>query len=306
MCGIVGYVGQRQALPILLDGLRRLEYRGYDSAGVALGTVTGALALHKRAGRVSALAEELASDPDLALGGARRGIGHTRWATHGRPSDSNAHPHADEALHVAVVHNGIIENHAELRTELEARGHRLSSETDSEVVAHLVEESLGAGSDLTGAVQAAVRRLRGSFALVVLSSRTPELLVGVRQQTPLVVGHGSDETLLASDIAALLPYTREVTVLQDGEMVVVSAAGVQLLDFSGQPLPPRAPRRIPWDAHAAERGGYAHFMLKEIHEQPAALAESIRGRLGPAGPCLDLGPEGRRVLAEASRATLLA
>ena len=305
MCGIVGYVGERPALPILLDGLRRLEYRGYDSAGVALQVANGQVRLEKRVGRVATLAAAL-SGADDHVAEARAGIGHTRWATHGRPSDRNAHPHSDERLDVAVVHNGIVENYRELRAELQERGHRLASDTDSEVIAHLVEERLAAGADLLAAVCAAVGALRGSFALVVLSARFPDFLVGVRHQTPLVVGHDPEGAYLASDIAALLPHTREVTVLEDGEIVAVTPSGLQLYDFDGAPRPGRPPRRISWDAGAAERGGYAHFMRKEMHEQPQALAESLRGRIGADGPRLELDGPAVDALRGAGRALLLA
>ncbi len=471
MCGIVGYVGCRPALPVLLDGLRRLEYRGYDSAGVAL-QGGDAVVVCKRAGRVEALtaavaAAGLAPAGGLAAGGsdtppaldtaARAGIGHTRWATHGGPSDRNAHPHADERLRVAVVHNGIIENHAELREELRARGHVFRSETDSEVVAHLVDEALtaraaadgaaarvgsrgerpgaGAGEDAGGrnavdrtavtalgpaagpklaagaeegtgargavdlaalatlgraagpelavgagegtgardavdrtpaaalgpaagrevaagtwaaavaaegaphldpivaavpapaeraaervaapvagalreAVRAAVARLRGSFALVAMSRDDPDVLVGARQATPLVVGVGRGEQYIASDIAALLPYTREVLVLRDGEMAEVRPDGVALFDFAGRPVEARAPERVAWDVAAAERGGYAHFMRKEIDEQPEALAAALRGRCAVGGVVLEElegsgGAPVARALAEARRVVLL-
>lgn len=322
MCGIVGYVGDQQALPILIDGLRRLEYRGYDSAGVAVQTPDGAVALEKRAGRVDALAAAVAR-ANGRLSGARMGIGHTRWATHGRPSDHNAHPHADERQGVAVVHNGIIENHAELRSELERRGHTFRSQTDSEVVIHLIEEALAQGQAratdglateppaepgerLRLAVQAALTHLRGSFALVVIWDGAPDLLIGVRHQTPLVVGLARGENYLASDISALLPYTREVLVLRDGDLVEVRPGAVRIYGFDGVPSAERVPERISWDARAAERGGYAHFMQKEIHEQPTALAQTLTGRLGVAGPVLsELDAVGRRALAEAPEIVLL-
>ncbi len=291
MCGIVGYVGEEQALPVLLDGLRRLEYRGYDSAGLAVQAAGGAVTLTKRSGRVEALARAVAAGNGL-FSSARTGIAHTRWATHGRPSEENAHPHADEAATVAVVHNGIIENHHALRDELVARGHTFRSQTDSEVVAHLVEEALAgaAGTDPGGCLRAAVtntcRRLHGSYALAVLWQGAPGVIVGVRHQTPLVVGWTAAGMLLASDVAALLPYTHEVLPLQDGELVVLRTSGAQLYAADGGPLPAPRPTRVQWDLPAAERGGFAHFMLKEIHAQPQALAEALRGRLGPRGPVL--------------------
>jgi glucosamine--fructose-6-phosphate aminotransferase (isomerizing) len=279
VCGIVGYIGDQPALPVLLAGLRRLEYRGYDSAGVAV-RHDGRFLLEKRTGRVDALAEALQAQP--APDGTS-GIGHTRWATHGRPTDANAHPHADEGRGVVVVHNGIIENHQELREELAARGHRFASETDSEVVAHLVEEAYR--DDLAAAVRAAVARLRGSFALAVLCRAEPDRLVGARQQAPLVVGLGEGENFLASDIAALLPYTRRVLILEDGEIADVRRGGAAVTGFDGAPRE-RAPLTVGWDPGAAERGGFPHFMLKEIHEQPQALRETLRGRLGPEGATL--------------------
>jgi glucosamine--fructose-6-phosphate aminotransferase (isomerizing) len=279
MCGIVGYVGPRAALPVLLSGLQRLEYRGYDSAGVALRGADG-LAVTKRAGRVAALAEAV-RDGGAAAATTTIGIGHTRWATHGRPTDANAHPHTDEAGGFALVHNGIIENHAALREELRARGHRFASDTDTEVVVHLLEEAYR--GDLAEAARAVARRLQGSFALAIMAREQPDVLVGVRQQTPLVVGLGEDEGYIASDIAALLPYTREVLVLEDGDVAEVRRGGTTVTDFHGRPRE-RRPFTVPWDSALAERGGYPHFMAKEIHEQPQALRETLRGRIEvPAG-----------------------
>jgi glucosamine--fructose-6-phosphate aminotransferase (isomerizing) len=298
VCGIFGYVGPRPVVPVLLDGLRRLEYRGYDSAGVAV-QAPGGLVVAKRRGRVAALAEALGEAPGPQGLGA--GIGHTRWATHGSPSDANAHPHADEAGRIALVHNGIVENHAALRAELAARGHTLASETDSEAVVHLVEEALhrlqAAAGDgqavapfLRAAVQQAVQRLRGSFALAVLAPDAP-VVVGVRHEAPLVVGLGEGEAFLASDVTALLPYTRDVLVLEDGEIAELTPEGATLYGFDGRRRPHRPPERVAWDADAAERGGYAHFMLKEIHEQPRAARDTLRGRLGSRGPELpELAP----------------
>lgn len=344
MCGIVGYVGdvsERQAVSVLLDGLKRLEYRGYDSAGLALGGPDGRLSVEKRAGRVDTLAEAVAQ-ADGRWAAARRGIGHTRWATHGSPNDANAHPHADEAGRLAVVHNGIIENHGELRRELQARGHAFRSETDSEVLVHLLEEALAdaptgaptpgragdgtarprpgegdalpadggegrgpeGGGRLRRAVAAVLPRLRGSFALAVLWDGEPDVLVGVRQQTPLIVGVAAREHFLASDVAALLPYTHDVVVLQDGEMVELRPGSARLFAFDGAPLPGRPAQTIAWDAAAAERGGYAHFMRKEIDEQPAALGQTLVGRLGSAGP--HLAELDDLALAEARAVTLVA
>ncbi len=312
MCGIVGYVGAGQALPVLLDGLRRLEYRGYDSAGLAVQGDGGPVALTKRNGRVDVLAQAVAA-ANGTFSAARTGIAHTRWATHGCPSEANAHPHADEAVAVAVVHNGIIENHQVLRAELAARGHAFRSQTDSEVVAHLIEEALAgatgtdAGARLRAAVTTACAHLQGSYALAVLWRGAPGVIVGARHQTPLVVGWARGAMLLASDVAALLPYTREVLPLRDGEVVVLRADGATLHAADGGALPAPRPTRVPWDLPAAERGGFAHFMLKEIHEQPQALAEALRGRLGPGGPVLaELDDACAAAIIAADRAVLVA
>lgn len=271
MCGIMGYIGERPAVPVLLDGLRRLEYRGYDSAGVAVMN-GGHVEVRKAAGKLARLAEILERSP---LHGAL-GIGHTRWATHGHPSDENAHPHADCRGRIVVIHNGIIENFLELKEELLARGHRFHSDTDTEVLAHLIEETYR--GDLPSAVEQAVGRARGAYALVVLSADEPDKIVAVRRISPLIVGIGRGEMLLASDIPALLPYTRDVLVIEDGEMAVLTRAGVTLTRIGGGAIT-RAPMRVEWDAEAAEKGGYAHFMHKEIHEQPRALQETMMGRL---------------------------
>ncbi len=278
MCGIMGYVGPRQALPILLDGLRRLEYRGYDSAGVAV-LENGHVELRKAAGKLSILEGIITARP---LAG-RVGIGHTRWATHGHPTDVNAHPHSDCSGRHVVIHNGIIENYLPLRERLEAAGHRLRSDTDTEVIAHLIEEALaGLPADhpdrLEAAVRAAVRQTRGAYAIVVMSADHPERIVAVRMISPLIVGLGDGEMLLASDIPALLPHTRDVLIIGDGEMAIIEAGGARITDLDGRPID-RAPERITWDATMAEKGGYPHFMLKEIHEQPRALQETTMGRL---------------------------
>jgi len=271
MCGIMGYIGDRPAVPVLLDGLRRLEYRGYDSAGVAV-VENGGIAVVKSAGKLSQLVQAVARTP---LSGVV-GIGHTRWATHGHPSDENAHPHADCRGRVVVIHNGIIENFLALKDRLIARGHRFRSETDTEVLAHLIEEAYH--GDLPRAVEEAVAQASGAYALVVLSADEPDKIVAVRRISPLIVGLGREETLLASDIPALLPYTREVVLIEDGELAVLRRGGVVLSRIGGRRID-RAPMRITWDAAAAEKGGYAHFMLKEIHEQPRALQETLMGRL---------------------------
>ncbi|MDR7485210.1 MAG: glutamine--fructose-6-phosphate transaminase (isomerizing) [Armatimonadota bacterium] len=278
MCGIMGYIGPREALPILLDGLRRLEYRGYDSAGVAV-LDNGHIAVRKSAGKLSVLERHLASAP---LPGSV-GIGHTRWATHGNPTDANAHPHGDCTGRLVVIHNGIIENYLSLRERLQADGHVFRSDTDTEVVAHLVEAALAAipadrPDRLEAAVRAALHQTRGAYAIVVLSADHPERMVAVRTISPLIVGIGQGEMLLASDIPALLPYTRDVLIIGDGEMAVIEPDRVTLTDLQGRRLS-REPQHITWDAAAAEKAGYPHFMLKEIHEQPRALHETTMGRL---------------------------
>jgi glucosamine--fructose-6-phosphate aminotransferase (isomerizing) len=272
MCGIVGYTGPRQAGPVLLDGLRRLEYRGYDSAGIALVTENGDLFVEKRAGKVAVLADAIGAQPPSA----GVGLGHTRWATHGRPSDLNAHPHSDCTGRITVVHNGIVENFRELRDELVIRGHTLASETDTEVVAHLVEDAYK--GDLADAVRVALGRLEGAYALVVMNRDEPERLVGARLNAPLIVGVGDGESFLASDAAAIVAYTKRVIFLADGDVADVTPAKVTITDRSGKAVD-RAIDTISWSAEAAEKGGYAHFMLKEIHEQPAALTASMTGRL---------------------------
>jgi len=272
MCGIVGYTGPREAGPVLLDGLRRLEYRGYDSAGIALVTEDGDLFVEKRAGKVAVLTDALGGNAPRA----GIGLGHTRWATHGRPSDLNAHPHGDCTGRITVVHNGIVENFRALRDELVAGGHTLQSETDTEVVAHLVEDAYK--GDLADAVRTALGRLEGAYALVVMHVGEPQRLVGARLNAPLLVGVGDDESFLASDAAALVAYTRRVVFLADGDVADLTPGTVTITDHAGNPVD-RPIDIIPWSAEAAEKGGYAHFMLKEIHEQPAALRSAMTGRL---------------------------
>jgi glutamine---fructose-6-phosphate transaminase (isomerizing) len=280
MCGIVGYTGPKDAGPVLLDGLRRLEYRGYDSAGIALVTEDGNLFVEKRAGKVAVLQEALGDVPPRA----GIGIGHTRWATHGRPSDLNAHPHSDCTGRITVIHNGIVENFRELRDELVEHGHTLTSETDTEVVAHLVEDAYQ--GDLADAVRAALRRLEGAYALVVMHRDEPDRLVGARLNAPLIVGVGDDESLLASDPAAIVAHTKRVIFLADGDVADLRPGTVVVTDREGVPQE-RTVDIIPWSAEAAEKGGYPHFMLKEIHEQPTALTSCMTGRLRGAYVCLE-------------------
>jgi glucosamine--fructose-6-phosphate aminotransferase (isomerizing) len=272
MCGIVGYVGSRDATSVLIGGLRRLEYRGYDSAGVAVSNGHGARVVRCR-GKLAALEKLLEQDrPEGAIG-----IGHTRWATHGRPSDENAHPH--KAGPVSVVHNGIIENHVELRARLAAAGRTFSSETDTEIVAHLIDEALAGGADsLLEAVRIALRQVEGAYALVVLSDAHEGEVIAAKTASPLVVGIGQNEMFLASDAPAILEYTREVMFLEDGDIARLTRQGVAISDLAGRPID-RKSKTITWTVAEAEKAGYPHFMLKEIHEQPRALTDTLRGRL---------------------------
>ena len=276
MCGIVGYTGPKAAGPILLEGLRRLEYRGYDSAGIALVTESGELFVEKRAGKLANLQTALLDrTPNAGIG-----LAHTRWATHGRPNDLNAHPHVDCTGAITVVHNGIIENFRELRDGLEERGHELSSETDTEALAHLVEEAYA--GDLADAVRAALARVQGAYAVAVMHRGEPDRLVGARQNVPLVVGLGDGEAFIASDVAAILAHTDRVIFLEDGDVVDLRPTGATITAVDGAPLE-RLVTRVDWTPEAAEKGGFDHFMLKEIHEQPQALRQCLAGRLGPDG-----------------------
>ena len=274
MCGIVGYVGSKQCAPILVEGLRRLEYRGYDSAGLALHTgAAGGIEIVRAVGKLANLEAALERSP---LAGTT-GVGHTRWATHGRPSEANAHPHV--AGKVAVVHNGIIENHVALRRALEARGIRFASDTDTEIVAHLVDEALRTGtSRLVDAVRAALLQVRGAYAIAVLAVDSPDEIVVAKADSPLVIGLGQGETLCASDIPALLAHTRNVVFLHDGEVATLTRSGAEITTLDGRPVT-RAPKIIDWSPTQAEKGGYKHFMLKEIHEQPRAVEDTLRGRV---------------------------
>ncbi|CAM5256102.1 glutamine--fructose-6-phosphate aminotransferase [isomerizing] [Streptomyces spiroverticillatus] len=278
MCGIVGYVGGQSALDVVTAGLKRLEYRGYDSAGVAV-LADGGLAAAKKAGKLVNLEKELVERP-LPVGGT--GIGHTRWATHGGPTDANAHPHLDGAGRVAVVHNGIIENFAALRGELAARGRELTSETDSEVVAHLLAEAFSGCGDLAEAMRRVCGRLEGAFTLVAVHADVPDLVVGARRNSPLVVGVGEGESFLASDVSAFIAHTRSAIELGQDQVVELRRDAVTVTDFSGVPADVRA-YHVDWDASAAEKGGYDHFMLKEIAEQPKAVADTLLGRIGAGG-----------------------
>ena len=273
MCGIIGYLGPRVAAPVLLDSLQRLEYRGYDSAGVVVLGSDGVPTSIRSAGKVQALLDRI--DGTEILG--RVGMGHTRWATHGRPSHDNAHPHQDCTGRFFVIHNGIIENFAELRAELREGGHVFTSETDTEVLPHLIESYYQ--GDLVVATRLALGRLRGAYAVVVLSSTDPDTLIGARLNAPLVVGVGTDEWFLSSDLTAIIPYTRQAIVLGEGQMAVLSPVGPVVTNIAdGTELVPRV-IRVEWDVIQAERGGYPNFMAKEIHEQPVALENALRGRL---------------------------
>ena len=300
MCGIMGYVGHREAAPLLFQGLKRLEYRGYDSAGIAAFT-NSHIAIRRAVGKLAQLDRLLQAEP---LPGSV-GIGHTRWATHGPPSEENAHPH--RAGDVVVIHNGIIENYLELRHELMGKGRTFSSETDTEVIAHLIDQYLQEGHSFREATRAALRHLSGSFALVALSERDPETLLTAKNATPIVIGLGEEESFVASDIPALLDYTRRVLFLDDGEMAEVSRQGVAISDFSGRPIE-REPRHITWDPITAQKSGYKHFLLKEIHEQPQAIIDTMRSRILEESGEIALGELSEQLpaLDAVKRATLVA
>jgi glucosamine--fructose-6-phosphate aminotransferase (isomerizing) len=281
MCGIVGYVGPKEVVPVILEGLRRLEYRGYDSAGIAVGTAgEEKLAIRRAPGKLRNIEEVLREHP---LHGTY-GIGHTRWATHGRPTEENAHPHRDCTGRIVVVHNGIVENYLALKRELIAQGHVFVTETDTEIIAHLIEEvqkqaeQSGAPIPLEAALRLAVKRLTGAFALGVLSSREPDKIVAARSGPPVVLGIGEGEYFVASDVPGILHHTRDIAFLNDGEMAILTRSGVQLTDFAGNPLPLKV-QRILWDPIQAEKGGFKHFMLKEIWEQPRAIRDTCLGRI---------------------------
>src|SRR5467141_1130537 len=272
MCGIIGYIGSKEVVPVLIEGLRRLEYRGYDSAGVAV-VHDGSMELRRSAGKLSRLEDVIRLNPIAG----EYGVGHTRWATHGRPTEENAHPHRDCTGQIVVVHNGIIENYLDLKQELQRQGHTFVTETDTEIVAHLVEREMKADG-LENAVRRALMLMRGLFALVLISADDPEKIVTVRNGPPIVVGLGDGEFFVASDIPAILSHTRDVVFLGDEEMAVITATGVSFTDFFGRPVS-AATQRVLWDPIMAEKAGYKHFMLKEIFEQPTAARETILGRV---------------------------
>ena len=272
MCGIIGYIGSKPVVPVLLEGLRRMEYRGYDSAGVAVVSPEG-IALRRSAGKLANLEQAIRVDPVEGL----YGVGHTRWATHGRPTEENAHPHRDCTGRIVVVHNGIIENYLELKKELKSQGHEFKTETDTEIVAHLVEREMR-DDGLENAVRRALTFMRGMFAIVLVSVEDPEKIVAVRNGPPIVVGLGKDEFFVASDIPAILAHTRDVVFLGDEEMAVITRSGVQFTDYHGRAVS-KTTQRVMWDPIAAEKGGHKHFMLKEIYEQPTAARDTILARV---------------------------
>lgn len=271
MCGIIGYIGNRNVLSILIDGLRRLEYRGYDSAGIAYFS-DGKLEIRRAAGKLSSLEAILPIQPP----NGSSGIGHTRWATHGRPSEENAHPHSAGPL--TVVHNGIIENHISLKKDLQKKGHTFVSDTDTEVITHLIDHLCQEGLSIEKALQRAIEQVRGSFAICLLSETEPDQLIAVRSGCPLVLGVGEKESFVASDIPAFLSHTREIIFMEDGEVAILTPDGIEVRDFKGKPIV-KHHQHISWDPVMAEKGGYRHFMQKEIHEQPRAIVDTIRGRV---------------------------
>ncbi len=281
MCGIIGYLGDREATPILMESLKRLEYRGYDSAGVAVLELpkpgqAGRTSLTKSEAKVDTLIEKLEAD----MPSGKLGIGHTRWATHGKPTYINAHPHTDCHGKIFVVHNGIIENFAELKAELQAKGHEFTSDTDTEVVPHLIEANYK--GDFLAAVRAALKRIHGAYALAMFSTDDPDLLIGARLNAPLVVGLGDNEFYIASDITAIIPYTKRVLVLGEGEVAAVTPLGAEVSTLDGITVEPKL-IHVDWDVSQAQKGGYSHFMLKEIHDTPEAVANAMRGRLTDDG-----------------------
>src|SRR5881392_845129 len=281
MCGIIGYLGGREATPILMESLKRLEYRGYDSAGVAvLETPRPGSLIRTSVTKSEAKVDDLITKLKAGMPSGHLGIGHTRWATHGKPTYVNAHPHTDCKGKIFVVHNGIIENFAELKAELQAAGHEFPSDTDTEVVPHLIEANYK--GDFLAAVRAALKRIRGAYALAMFSSDDPELLVGARLNAPLVVGLGDEEYYIASDITAIIPYTKRVLVLGEGEVAAITPLGAEVSTLDGVTVKPKIVH-VDWDVAQAQKGGFPHFMLKEIHETPEAVANASRGRLSDDG-----------------------
>ncbi|MEO6796759.1 MAG: glutamine--fructose-6-phosphate transaminase (isomerizing) [Candidatus Dormibacter sp.] len=277
MCGIIGYLGEREAAPIIVESLKRLEYRGYDSAGIAIfNEQDGQTSIVKSAAKVDTLIDRVAEEMPVG----HLGIGHTRWATHGRPTVINAHPHTDCTRKIMVIHNGIIENFAELRRDLQARGHEFVSETDTEVVPHLIEENFK--GDLVAAVREALAKLRGAYAMAIFSQHDPDLLIGARLNAPLVVGIGEKEWFIASDITAVIPYTKKVLLLGEGEMVSITPLGPEVSTLGGAAVKPKI-IEVKWDISQAQKGGYPHFMAKEINEAPEAVSNALRGRLSDEG-----------------------
>ncbi|HEY5838470.1 MAG TPA: glutamine--fructose-6-phosphate transaminase (isomerizing), partial [Pyrinomonadaceae bacterium] len=277
MCGIVGYVGNKPVVPLIIDGLRKLEYRGYDSAGIAVVNGNNELQIRRAEGKLRNLEAALQQNP---LNGTY-GVGHTRWATHGRPTEENAHPHRDCTGRVIVVHNGIIENYLKLKEELRQKDHEFVTETDTEIVAHLIEEYLKQGADFEKAVRETVLRLTGIFALSIISADYPNTIISARQGPPVVMGLGDGEFFVASDVPAILEHTRDVFFLADGEIAVMTKDGIRVSDFSGKEVQPEQ-QRITWDPIQVEKGGFKHFMLKEIYEQPRAVRETVEGRISHA------------------------
>ena len=274
MCGIVGYIGPKKVVPVIIEGLRKLEYRGYDSAGIAVVTEGGKLEIRRAPGKLRNLEEVIRKSPIEGT----YGIGHTRWATHGRPTEENAHPHRDCTGEIVVVHNGIIENYLELKERLQREGHKFATETDTEIVAHLVEKNSQGGVPLEEAVRRSLKELRGIYALVFLSAKNPHKIVAARLGPPAVIGLGQGEYFVASDIPALLEHTRQIFFLTDGDIAVLTPQGVKVMDHDGRSVE-RPAHHVAWDPIMAEKGGYKHFMQKEIFEQPRAVRDTFLGRI---------------------------
>ncbi|MEM3402873.1 MAG: glutamine--fructose-6-phosphate transaminase (isomerizing), partial [Candidatus Hadarchaeales archaeon] len=289
MCGIIGYIGARNAAPILFDGLRRIEYRGYDSAGIA--TVEGKIYVKKDKGKI----DEIHARVNFLELPGKIGIGHTRWATHGEPSQKNAHPHLDSSERVAVVHNGVIENYLELKRRLEKAGCRFSSETDTEVIPNLIAYFMKKGRTLEDAVRRAALKLRGSFAIAVVSVAEPEKIICVRKESPLIIGIGKGEMFLASDIPAVLPWTKKVIVLEDGDMATVKSDGVAIKSYITGRVVRRRPMKVTWTIEMAEKGGYPHFTLKEIFQQPDAVRETLRAGEREMSRLIDMMMKAKRI-----------